>query len=59
MSTSETNSTIGTGATSGGGSGSLLLGQPIVIDNGTATLKSGFAGSSKPKVRTFLTGMVL
>lgn len=30
---------------------SLLLNQPVVIDNGTATLKAGFAGSSKPKVR--------
>jgi hypothetical protein len=29
---------------------SLLLNQPVVIDNGTATLKAGFAGSSKPKV---------
>ena len=34
---------------------SLLLNQPVVIDNGTATLKAGFAGSSKPKVsRTLL-----
>jgi actin-related protein len=30
---------------------SLLLNQPVVIDNGTATLKAGFAGSAKPKVR--------
>lgn len=30
---------------------SLLLNQPVVIDNGTSTLKAGFAGSSKPKVR--------
>jgi actin-related protein len=30
--------------------GSLLLSQPIVIDNGTATVKAGFAGSSNPKV---------
>lgn len=29
---------------------SLLLNQPVVIDNGTSTLKAGFAGSSKPKV---------
>ncbi len=28
----------------------LLLNQPIVIDNGTASIKAGFAGSSKPKV---------
>lgn len=35
--------------------GSLLLSQPIVIDNGTATIKAGFAGSSKPKVRLFYT----
>jgi hypothetical protein len=31
---------------------SLLLNQPVVIDNGTSTLKAGFAGSSKPKVRS-------
>jgi Actin len=30
--------------------GSLLLSQPVVIDNGTSTIKAGFAGSSKPKV---------
>lgn len=29
---------------------SLLLNQPVVIDNGTSSLKAGFAGSSKPKV---------
>jgi actin-related protein len=29
---------------------SLLLNQPVVIDNGTSNLKAGFAGSSKPKV---------
>jgi hypothetical protein len=29
----------------------LLLNQPVVIDNGTASIKAGFAGSSKPKVR--------
>eukprot|EP00586_Coscinodiscus_wailesii_P015132 CAMPEP_0172510170 /NCGR_PEP_ID=MMETSP1066-20121228/226794_1 /TAXON_ID=671091 /ORGANISM="Coscinodiscus wailesii, Strain CCMP2513" /LENGTH=257 /DNA_ID=CAMNT_0013289025 /DNA_START=212 /DNA_END=981 /DNA_ORIENTATION=+ len=28
----------------------VLLNQPIVIDNGTATIKAGFAGGSKPKV---------
>ena len=28
----------------------VLLNQPVVIDNGTATIKAGFAGSSKPKV---------
>ena len=33
---------------------SLLLNQPVVIDNGTATLKAGFAGSSKPKVRLYI-----
>ena len=52
MSASETTGTAATVA-AGGGSGSLILSQPIVIDNGTATIKSGFAGSSKPKVRTF------
>lgn len=31
--------------------GSLLLNQPVVIDNGSSTIKAGFAGSSKPKVR--------
>ena len=33
---------------------SLLLNQPVVIDNGTSNLKAGFAGSSKPKVRRLL-----
>lgn len=31
-------------------SSGLLLNQPIVIDNGTATVKAGFAGGAKPKV---------
>lgn len=31
--------------------GSLLLNQPVVIDMGTSSLKAGFAGSTKPKVR--------
>ena len=36
----------------GGDAGaSLLLNQPVVIDVGTSSLKAGFAGSSKPKVR--------
>ena len=30
--------------------GSLLLNQPVVIDNGSSTIKAGFAGGSKPKV---------
>jgi len=34
----------------GGSSSSFLLNQPIVMDNGTATIKAGFAGGSKPKV---------
>ena len=34
---------------------SLLLNQPVVIDNGTATLKAGFAGSTKPKVSSDMT----
>lgn len=34
----------------GDSGGSLLLNQPVVIDAGTASLKAGFAGSSKPKV---------
>jgi Actin len=29
---------------------SILLNQPIVLDNGTSTVKAGFAGGSKPKV---------
>lgn len=29
---------------------SILLNQPIVLDNGTASVKAGFAGGSKPKV---------
>jgi hypothetical protein len=37
-------------STDGDTGSSLLLNQPVVIDNGTATLKAGFAGSSKPKV---------
>lgn len=32
------------------GSGAMLMNQPIVIDSGTATIKAGFAGGSKPKV---------
>lgn len=40
-------------ATEGDAGSSLLLNQPVVIDNGTSTLKAGFAGSSKPKVRIF------
>lgn len=35
----------------GGDTGTLLLNQPVVIDNGTSAIKAGFAGSSKPKVR--------
>jgi hypothetical protein len=43
------------GATAEGDAGSsLLLNQPVVIDNGTSTLKAGFAGSSKPKVGILL-----
>lgn len=34
----------------GVGASSLLLNQPIVMDIGTATIKAGFAGGSKPKV---------
>ncbi|GKY91535.1 hypothetical protein MPSEU_000126900 [Mayamaea pseudoterrestris] len=30
--------------------GSLLLNQPVIFDNGSSTIKAGFAGSSKPKV---------
>ena len=37
-------------AAEGDAGSSLLLNQPVVIDNGTSTLKAGFAGSSKPKV---------
>lgn len=28
-----------------------MLNQPIVMDCGTATIKAGFAGGTKPKVR--------
>jgi Actin len=40
-------------AASGGdvGGSSILLSQPIVLDNGTSSVKAGFAGGSKPKVR--------
>lgn len=33
-----------------GKGGAMLMNQPIVIDNGSATIKAGFAGGSKPKV---------
>jgi hypothetical protein len=33
------------------GGSSILLNQPIVLDNGTFAVKAGFAGGSKPKVR--------
>lgn len=39
------------GAGGGAEGGSLLLNQPVVIDNGSSTMKAGFAGGSKPKVR--------
>ena len=42
MSSEETSGEGGTGS-------SLFLNQPVVIDNGTATLKAGFAGSDRPK----------
>lgn len=32
------------------GKSSILLNQPIVLDNGTSSIKAGFAGSQKPKV---------
>jgi hypothetical protein len=41
----------GEGATGAGEGGSILLNQPIVLDNGTGSIKAGFAGGSKPKVR--------
>jgi Actin len=34
------------------GGSSILLNQPIVIDNGTSSVKAGFAGGSKPKVNS-------
>ena len=37
--------------TEGDAGASLLLNQPVVIDAGTSSIKAGFAGSSKPKVR--------
>ena len=46
--------------TTGDASGSsLLLNQPVVIDNGTATLKAGFAGTSKPKASCYLTTIIM
>ena len=43
----------GEGAGGAGEGGSILLNQPIVLDNGTGSIKAGFAGGSKPKVRHF------
>lgn len=38
-------------SSSGGGStAAAMLNQPIVIDCGTASMKAGFAGGTKPKV---------
>jgi hypothetical protein len=37
-------------AVGGVGGSSILLNQPIVLDNGTYSVKAGFAGGSKPKV---------
>ena len=34
----------------GEGTTPVLLSQPVVIDNGTSSIKAGFAGSSKPKI---------
>jgi hypothetical protein len=39
---------------SAGEGGSILLNQPIVLDNGSASVKAGFAGGSKPKVSRLL-----
>jgi Actin len=41
---------IEAGAAGDIGTASFLLNQPVVIDNGTYSIKAGFAGSSKPKV---------
>lgn len=46
--------TGGEGASGAGEGGSILLNQPIVLDNGTGSIKAGFAGGSKPKVRESL-----
>ena len=51
MSSSATGGESGGGGGAGEGAAGLLLNQPIVIDNGTCSIKTGFAGSSKPKVR--------
>ena len=48
MSADETAEATGSSAEAGGNA--VLLNQPIVIDNGTATTKAGFAGGSRPKV---------
>jgi hypothetical protein len=42
---------------SAGEGGSILLNQPIVLDNGSASVKAGFAGGSKPKVSLLLDTM--
>mmetsp|Transcript_42303 Transcript_42303/g.62759 ORF Transcript_42303/g.62759 Transcript_42303/m.62759 type:complete len:388 (-) Transcript_42303:114-1277(-) len=34
----------------GASTGEILLNQPVVLDNGTSSVKAGFAGGSKPKV---------
>ncbi len=36
--------------TTSSGAAAAMLNQPIVMDCGTATIKAGFAGGTKPKV---------
>lgn len=40
--------------TSSGAAAAAMLNQPIVMDCGTATIKAGFAGGTKPKVCIYL-----
>ena len=40
-----------TTSTAGNTSAAAMLNQPIVIDCGSSSIKAGFAGGTKPKVR--------
>ena len=41
----------GVGATTASTTTAAMLNQPIVIDCGSSSMKAGFAGGTKPKVR--------
>jgi hypothetical protein len=51
MSTDNGPTTSSSVATSASASTAAMFNQPIVIDCGSATMKAGFAGGTKPKVR--------